>query len=381
MRKVFNIVFYLVLTIIVVLTGALSYHYYRMPTRLTPAPYAVKEGVYQQDDIASNSDALIVGDDMGVSLGPYVNEITTELSKKLARPLSIYNISVRDEALFRTIERLKNLKKIPKILIIATGFSQMQEQLYPKSKSAMKRNDLNFKIYRNLYLQSLMQVYPSISRLAYTSESINLIGKEIKEIDYTEIDDNRFRNILSKELLLFDNTFEKLLRDLKSKGINVIVLIPPVNVELSDLKVCKDTTTTAIEEALKKLSNLLDKNKTKEAQILVKTLDKSIIANSRYHQLKEKLYQKQGEYTKAYEQALLKLSFACEVKSSHPMFVTMLKKNAQAQNVDIIDFDNIVKEGYMRGPLFITRKNPQSTFYSKLIEEIIIKLKQVTQLR
>lgn len=381
MKKVFNILFYLVLTVAIVVIAGLSYHYYKMPQRLTPAPYKIAKGVYEADEIASNADVLIVGDNMGVSIGPHIDKLTMELSKKLARPLSIYNISQDDESLYRTIQKVESLEKVPKILIIATGYSEMQEDLYPKTLQAKKNNNLNFKIYRNLYVQSLMQLYPEISRLVFVPEHIKELKEKIVPIDFTKLTPQEFRDNLNKEISLYEVRLEKFLRRLKANGTNVLLVIPPINIELQDLKVCADTTNETIETTLKQLQNLLTKGQTKEAQIIDQTINNKIVANTFYHQLKQELYEKQGKITKAYEQALLKLSFACEVKSGHPIFIKTLENTALSQNIDSINFNEIVKQSYTRDPLFISAKTPQSIYFPKLMKELVIKLKQLTQLR
>ncbi|POB14545.1 hypothetical protein C0Z22_05485 [Halobacteriovorax sp. DA5] len=338
-------------------------------------------GVFGPDEVASNADVLIVGDEMGVSIGPFINDITTQLSKKLARPLSIYNISTKGESLYRTIERVAALKKVPKILILASGYSELQEDIYPTKKDAIKVNNQNFKFFRNLYIQSLIKLHPNLSRLIFLNENLKQLTSEIEQIDFENLSPERFRSILEKELLLYDIRLEKFFRNLKSQGINILTIIPPINMEINDLKICQDTTSVLFEDALSKLETLLSESKTKEAHVLVQSLDKNILANTKFHQLKQEFFEKQGEITKAYDQALQKVAFACEVKSSHPLFIKQLEKIAAHQNVDIVDFNEVLKQNYTRNPLFISNKAPQSIYYPKLVSELVIKLKQITQLK
>ncbi|WP_162929600.1 hypothetical protein [Halobacteriovorax sp. BALOs_7] len=381
MKKVFNILFYLACVLIIAILGGLTYHYYEMPLRDDPAPYKLSDSVYGPDDIASNTDVLVIGDDLGMTLNPYIGEITTKLSQKLARPLAIYNISAKNESLFRTIEKVSKLTKVPKIIILATGFSEMQEELYPKSNKELNINNINFKIYRNLYIQSFIKLYPNLSKLFYLNENIKELEKQVTPLDYSKLSAKAFRSIFDKEVLLYQHRLESFLRELRKKGVNVLMVLPPINIEISNLKVCEDTTNDKIEKALQKLDNLLEQGKTKEGQLLVESLDKKIVANTKYHQLKQELYRKQGQITKSYEQALLKLAFACEVESSHPVFTKILERTAINQNIDIVDFQQIIKENYMRNPLFVTKKTPQDIYYPKLVNELVIKLKQLTQLQ
>ncbi|WP_412462650.1 hypothetical protein [Halobacteriovorax sp. RT-2-6] len=381
MKKIFNIIFYLACAFIITILGLLSYHYHEAPLRETPAPYVMAPGVFGPDEVASNADVLIVGDEMGVSIGPFINDITTQLSKKLARPLSIYNISTKGESLYRTIERVAALKKVPKILILASGYSELQEDIYPTKKDAIKVNNQNFKLFRNLYIQSLIKLHPNLSRLIFLNENLKQLTSEIEQIDFENLSPERFRSILEKELLLYDIRLEKFFRNLKSQGINILTIIPPINMEINDLKICQDTTSVLFEDALSKLETLLSESKTKEAHVLVQSLDKNILANTKFHQLKQEFFEKQGEITKAYDQALQKVAFACEVKSSHPLFIKQLEKIAAHQNVDIVDFNEVLKQNYTRNPLFISNKAPQSIYYPKLVSELVIKLKQITQLK
>lgn len=324
---------------------------------------------------------MITGDDLGVSLNPYISDLTLKLSEKLARPLAFYNISEKNESLYRTINKISKLEKLPKIIILATGFSEMQEDIYPNSVKGISRNNLNFKIYRNIYIQSALKLYPNLSKLFFLNEDLKLLNEEIKPINYEKLSTKDFRSIFGKEVLLYQQRLEEFLRNMKAKGINVLIVTPPINIELNNLKVCKDTSDENIQKALKELESILNEGKTKEAQLLVNSLDKKIVANTKYHELKQKLYMSQGQVTKSYEQAILKLAFSCEVKSSHPVFAKILENTAINQNIDIVDFQQIVKENYMRNPLFITEKNTQEIYYTKLIEELVIKLKQLTQLR
>lgn len=381
MKKVFNILFYLACVLIITILGGLTYHYYETPLRSDPAPYIVRDSIYGADPVASSKDVLIAGDDLGVSLNPYISDLTLKLSEKLARPLAFYNISEKNESLYRTINKISKLEKLPKIIILATGFSEMQEDIYPNSVKGISRNNLNFKIYRNIYIQSALKLYPNLSKLFFLKEDLKLLNEEIKPINYEKLSTKDFRSIFGKEVLLYQQRLEEFLRNMRTKGINVLIVTPPINIELNNLKVCKDTSDENIQKALKELESILDEGKTKEAQLLVNSLDKKIVANTKYHELKQKLYMSQGQVTKSYEQAILKLAFSCEVKSSHPVFTKILENTAINQNIDIVDFQQIVKENYMRNPLFITEKNAQEIYYTKLIEELVIKLKQLTQLR
>ena len=69
------------------------------------------------------------------------------------------------------------------------------------------------------------------------------------------------------------------------------------------------------------------------------------------------------------------------MESSHPVFTKILERTAINQNIDIVDFQQIIKENYMRNPLFVTKKTPQDIYYPKLVNELVIKLKQLTQLQ
>lgn len=381
MKKIFNTIFYLACAFIITILGLLSYHYHKAPLRETPAPYVMASETYGPDEVASNADVLIVGDEMGVSISPFINDITTQLSKKLARPLSIYNISSKGDSLYRTIQRVAALKKVPKILILATGYSEFQEDIYPKKKEAIKLNNQNFKLFKNLYIQSLIKLHPNLSRLIFLNEDLKQLTSEIEPIEFDKLTPERFRSILEKELLLYNIRLEKFFRTLKAKGVNILTVIPPINMEINDLRICEDTNGLEFEEALKKLDTLLSESKTKEAYVLVQSLEKNILANTKFHQLKQEFFEKQGEITKAYDQALQKVAFACEVKSSHPLFVKQLEKISTHQNVDIVNFNEVLKQNYTRNPLFISNKVPQSIYYPKLVSELVIKLKQITQLK
>ena len=127
--------------------GAVTYLYLRYennPSQELPLPYTMN---YKADQIEASAPILIVGDKMASQLALYKETLIETVSKNLKEPITLQVISKSDYPLHRLVHDLKELKKWPKVMIVAIGASELLEKLYDHTEiGTIKKNLELYKI-------------------------------------------------------------------------------------------------------------------------------------------------------------------------------------------------------------------------------------------
>ena len=225
----------LIFTLLVLVSASayLYWDYSGKRTLITPYPYAFLNSFtkkYTTDHANEIKEAefakiLIVGDRMGKTLDPYLQNLQDQFKDSFKSPPTIFNWSADNESLFRTIKKLKMLKKLPPIIIYFGASSELTEKRFDvrDKKNIFK----NFKTFDDEKLISLIITFPWMSKILYKDIRYQNLG------EYTE-----YKSLLAasqkldeKEIAfkLFEYEMRELIEMVKDKKSNLVLMTTPVN--------------------------------------------------------------------------------------------------------------------------------------------------------
>lgn len=369
--------------ILLLLVGASAYIYWGFSnkrTLITPYPYAFSESFdrefaqkhAQEIKEAESTKILIVGDRMGESLTPYIKTLQEEFTGKVKTPPSIYNWSVEKEGLFRSIHKLKTLKRLPPIIIYFGASSELFEQKFNvENKTSILKN---FKTFDDERLISLIITFPWLSKILYKSiQYFDLKG-------FQEYKRNLLPSLKLDEFELSFKIFEYEVKELialaKDKRSTLILVTTPINLEVEPKEVCAHATMAEITALQQEIAQEIKEGYFKSALPKAQDLANTSFSNAYSYYLLGKAALGLGDLKTARE-ALLKASvFDCSVWRGNAVYNAIMKKEAAKNLVQVIDFDQYMTSQLSSEGLFFDEIFPQALFYQHMTKELGENLKK-----
>ncbi|EQC44123.1 hypothetical protein [Bacteriovorax sp. DB6_IX] len=353
----------------------LGYLNHANETKLYPLPYKITEGTYPTDNIAETADILIIGDQFGIEFNSLVQNMIENLSVNLQNPLSVYNLSVENEGIHRTLKKISQMKKLPPIIIYAGGSSEFAEELYPKD---LKKFKVNFNIFKNDYIQTAVMLFPILSRFVYIPDKVIQLDQKIKAA--TKRDDRSFQVIAESTFYFYREQFMDLIDHIIDKGSTPIVITRPINYELDVKAVCDNAVTDNITIEQVEISKLIEKNKIKEAYNKALLLDGISVGNARTKYLLGMTQIAQGKLNMAKKNLLLAKALDCRPEGAHPVINQIQRDIIRERALENVDFDKMVNNNLGKNELFIDNHSPQFIYWEKLEKEMTNKIRRILDL-
>ena len=367
----------LLILILVGLIGASAYLYWgfsQKRTLITPYPYSFLNTFdenFAKDHAesirrAENSKILIVGDRMGKSLDPYTQELSLSFKDALKTPPTIYNWSEDNEGLFRTIHKLKMLKKIPPVIIYFGASSELFEKKFDVLDK--KKIEKNFNVYDDEKLISLIITFPWISNILY---------QDIKYFDLAGFTPyNNFlaapMKIKEKELYfkIFEYETKELIEFAKEKKSNLIFITTPINLEVEPKEVCAHSSTADVIELQQEIAAEVKEGAYKSSLPKSMELAEVTPANARTFYLLGLSAMGSGDKQLARESLSKAAVFDCSNWRGGAVYNSIIKSQAQASQVQLVDFDQYMTSKLSDEGLFFDEIMPQNIFYQSMIKEL-----------
>ncbi|EQC44915.1 hypothetical protein [Bacteriovorax sp. Seq25_V] len=375
LRVLTKCIIYGLISIIVLVTGAGIYKYKSTPERIRPVPFNIPNNLYLENEVAELSDILIIGDNFAIDFNDQIEGMIESLSKGLKKPISIYNYATANEAIYRTIEKVKALKTLPPIVIYMGGSSEFAEDIYPPKLSNFW---MNFKRYQDDYLNTLMIISPATSRLIYKKDEIKILNKEI--IPFQFHGDLWYQRVSEATYFIYQDYLRDLIDLIQEKKAISLIITPPVNLQAEVKKACDNSVLDEITISQNEIKVLMDENKYKDAYRQIVALDKTAIGNARTKYLRGKAEFELGMFKEAKETLTLSKALECSPPRASVIINSIQKKIAQEKNVDIIKFDEIINSNFGKDVLFIDSEKPQFIYWEKLVNRLTIKLRGLLEL-
>lgn len=346
------------------------------PQQVMPYPYISDINNLSPPEGLDSADVLILGDTMGLSLGPYHELIVSKTSEGLVNPIKLVNWSWTNEGLHRTLAKLKSLKKLPKIIIYFGGSDELKET--PFIPSASKLILQNFKLYEGPKVATAVTLVPFLSRLVYLNHPMKVIG------EFGPAEKERDPAIYQKNLEIHYKLFELELMELvqiaRAKGSTLIMMTAPINLEQPPHAVCNNTQSVETVNYLDQKRAQIKQRRFKEAYADLKETAPTLVANAEAWYLLGIAAKNLGFREEAIATLKKAQIFDCEPVASGPAFNGIMRKVARKSGTFLIDFELMMQGQFMRNELFLSERFVHNIYYQALARDMAKILRQTFDL-
>jgi len=353
--------------------GWIAYQFYSYPAHTVPWPYHFKNTSVVEEDL-SKSHVLIIGDKMGQSLDAYTEAMGEHLSKKLKNPITFINLSVGLEGLHRTYERLKNLPKLPPIIIYLGGGNEFYEKKFNINDYKMIRKNM-MTYTENSLKATLIHTFPILAKIFYHHYSPVTLEDEIT-FDRSAYSD---RQIFRRNQLLFklyELELKQMVLHILRRGSFPILMTAPINFEYPPNKTCRAAETPNLQKAIAKIENLFENEKLKDAFRQATALEDVAKGHAHFHFLKGNILNSMGQKALALKSLQLSKAIDCAPNGPHPVLNAIVKKVARKYGVVMVDFQEILEMDYGHNILFEDKVFPQHIYYQKALSILTKRVKE-----
>lgn len=367
--------------LVLVITGLVYNSVSDSKTLIIPFPYSFQEKYAQKfKETESNNikkaeaaQILIVGDEIGLSLNPYLGRILAANPNYLRSDGSIFNWSSAKEPLFRTVFKMKQLSKIPPIVIYLGANSELREQKFDIRD--LDNINHNFNVYDDEKLISLIITFPFLSKIIY---------KKMRYLDlnapksYNNLQSSQFRQ-KEKELnfRMFQYEVQELIDLVKNSKGQLILSSTPINLQTPPHSSCQHTQNEKVIEVQQQIEALLKEGASKDALREITELAKVNFSNAQTFYLLGRAQMMTGNLKEAYTSLQKASIFDCDNWRGNAVYNAILFKKAQDNGVSFIDFDKLTSEQLTKEGIFIDETYPHNTLYIHYINEINTSLKRI----
>jgi hypothetical protein len=357
----------LILASIVAILGYSTYLWVTQPVLIAPTPYHINVDYQNETDLAEGAHVLILGDRLGKSLEPYLPKMVNNLSKKLKDPLRVINWSKSHESLGRSLAKLKSLKVLPKMIVYLGSSEEFYEKRF-ETKDSVKILE-NVAKFRQENISTLLYTFPPISKLIYAPVDFLTLGKTIEK-DPGHLNSRLQQQRMEVTFNLFEVELDEFVSIAKEKGSYLLLVAPPLNLEIAPLKACANATTESLESYQRAIEKRLDKGGHKVLLKEIRKLSETSIGNSRTYHLLGRAALGSGYYEEARRAFVNASAYDCGNWRTHPVFNSLIKAKSKSSGSAIIDFDEIVNRHLGLNELFLNDHFPQGIYYGHFIEEL-----------
>ena len=373
--------FIFILLAILAASAYLYWDYSHKRTVIIPYPYnflnsfSKKFAVTHANEIkeAEFAKILIVGDRVGRTLDPYLQGLQNQFIKSFKIPPTIFNWSTNNESLFRTIHKLKSLKKFPPIIIYFGASSELTEKRFDvRDKINIFKN---FETYDDERLISLIITFPWLSKVLYKDIHYQDLG------DYVEYKNSleSSKKLVEKEMAfkLFDYEMSEFIELIKDKKSNLILITTPINLEIAPREVCTHSTSTDIVELQKEIEKEINDGSFKSVFTKTSELVEATPSNAKSYFLLGQAALGIGDLKLARESLVLASTFDCANWRGSAVYNSIIKKQAKIRQAHVIDFEQFINSQLSNEGVFFDEIVPQNLLYQNMIKELGDILKKI----
>lgn len=352
-------------------------------TLITPYPYYFSENFQKEFPIkneksiksAQSSKILIMGDEMGLSLNPFLPGLLEEFKTSLKNPPAIYNWSEKKEGLHRTLFKIKQLKKLPPIIIYFGAGSELAEKTF--SVVDKKSIFYNFNQYDNEKIISLIITFPILSKYFYRHLQYEKLDQfsEYKSLEASTL------KLEEKEISfkLFDYHLRELIDYIKENNSQLILITTPINLLTAPKETCAHASSDKIVELQQEIEKEIYDGAYKVAYPKILELSKVTYSNAQSFYLLGKSAIGIGNQKLARESLLKANAFDCLSWRGNPVYNAILKTHAKNGQLEIIDFEQLMSSN-LEAENFFDEIFPQNIFYQSVMKDLAEMLKKILSL-
>ncbi len=344
-------------------------------TKITPYPFEFTAPLLDKN--IEFAPIVIIGDRLSKRLSSFIPELTEKLSVKLSKAIKIKTFAQDGENIHRSLQKLKELSKMPLIIIYMGNNDESYERLYQfKDAGLVKRN---FKLFDNDYAKTGMLIAPFLSRFIYNPTSRVELGPHTKHFD-KELSDARIQNMWSINFRLYEAALNEMFNLGKRKGSIIIPITSPLNYRTLPKRSCYGAIDQDGSKDLKALQKLIKSGRYRDAEILSKDLILLHPSHSAVLHGHAQVMLKTGKQKQAIKYFKQAIAFDCGNKYGNPVYNSILKKYADKYNITYFDFEEMINKNIAQAGVFQDEVYPQDIYYQNLIDALADRIKNLLKL-
>lgn len=373
MKKVLSSLALLLAGILLTVGFLVFRRYSQNPQQIFPYPYSFSS---EAPGISLDAPILIIGDRMGNYFSKFKTELASVISQDLSKSIKIQSLAKDGHALHRSLHELKSLSQWPQILIYQGASEEFREEKFiPSEIPKIKKN---FQLYRDDRFQTLLILYPMISRILY--EPLNRVKLTETVTPYVVPDEARYLGRLEMEIKLFEEQLTQLVKESRNRNSLLILTTTPINLDIKPKKVCEFATTSLIEKEIRSLEELLQAENYKAAIAKSEKLMMLYSGNAYLHYLHGQINAKLGRIEDAKSALLQASAYDCDPWRATELQNTVIRKVAKTEQVLLFDFAEMVTRGWTESPRFFDDIYPQNIVYEEGVKQLGLVIKRILKL-
>jgi hypothetical protein len=363
-----KILFILAITPILIIIVFFSNRYNKNLTKQAPYPYIFANKTAK---LKIDAPILIIGDQYGAALSALKEDLASKISEGLSTPIKIETLAMKGEGAHRTLNKIKNLEKLPLVIIYLGGSQEEYENKFLQKD--LKNHLTNFKYFENTLIQSLLMIYPVLSKFIYIPIDHVTLGPVLADTNrYTHLEVQKRRQLSFK---IYENELDEIFRYIKDHNAYLFALTSPLNIELKPKDPCNKSLDETMSVILKDIESLALAKDFKGAY--QSSRDLSLMANTNsnvlyLHGQIAKSLNKKREAKKNMEMAIV---YDCAQDRGSPIFNAIIKKKALKYAVTVFDLQRFISRNLGTNPLFIDEKTVQSLYLEQLTTALASRIK------
>jgi hypothetical protein len=342
------------------------------PEQIVPFPYTF---LSDAPAIELDSPILIVGDEMGAYFAKFKTELASQISVNLAKPIKIQSLAKSGHGLHRTLHELKSITQWPQILIYQGGSEEFKEKTFEQKD--IPRITTNFRRFKDDRLETILVLYPWLSRLVYEPHPRVKLGETY---DAQSNPEDEYLKGLETELLLFEQELHQLISMSRSKNTLLILTTTPINLDIPPKKVCDFTRTTEIDAEILAVEELVKANNPKAAYSKSSRLLRTYTGNAKLLYLHGQIAKRLGQIDEAKTSLLEASAYDCEPWRVTEVQNSIIRKMAREHQVLLFDFAKLVENQWEKNTTFFDETHPQNLYYDKGMEQLGLVIRNILKL-
>lgn len=360
---------------ILALVGLIGFKFYQNPSMKVPFPYEFSPEVY--NDISVDAPIVIIGDRMGVKLSNFSKLLADTISEDLSNPIKVESIAQKGEGIHRTLEKVKKLKKLPLFLIYIGGGEETFEKKFNTSDIPVILKNFNF--YNDDLIQTLLIIYPDLSRLIYEKFERQSLSSQIQkdESNYSAIEHLKRNEI---EFSLYQYHLRELLSYAKEHNSAVITISHPINLDIAPKESCPGTINEEGIKELEKVMELVKQKDYKTSYNITSELSKKFQSNARVHYLNGMIAKNLGNIKHARKSLIKSSAFDCKPWRATAVYNGILKKVSRENQIFYYDFNRYLEDKWTQNLTFEDEIYPQNYYIEKMVKTLAGKIRKVLKL-
>lgn len=336
-----------------------------------PAPF---EFTQSGDQISVESPILILGDRMALHLGRFKENLALEVSQGLSKPIKIEVLAGEFDGVHRTINKMENFTKWPKLIIYTGGSTELFEERFLKTQSSIIRT--NIARYQDDQWRTLLMVWPGFARFLYEPVQRVKLPQEVVRSD-KKISETDYQARLELNYQLYEILLNRMVELVREKKQNIILMTVPVNLDIGPRKSCSITYSESVKKELEEIKSLIKNQDYKSAYPKTKSLVDATIANAEVLWLHGRVALKVGRKMEARDSLKRAAAFDCEFWRSNEVTNNIIRKVAQEQRVTLYDFADVVENQWTLNTTFFDDIFAQNLYYDKATQTLSIAIKKM----